>query len=189
MTAHLYTDVGILTADEAIADDVSDLFNYLTGYSVKSDYQKLLVAPVNLRERIESLIEREIKHAKSGQGHLILKVNSLADPKLIRTLYRASRAGVKIQLLVRGICCLRPGVPGVSDNIEVTSVVGRFLEHSRVYYFHNGGEEEEFYIGSARTSCRATSITGWRVPGSHQGCKHHPAPLPIVYWPYTWRTM
>ncbi len=148
VTAHLYTDVGILTADEAIADDVSDLFNYLTGYSVKSDYQKLLVAPVNLRERIESLIEREIKHAKSGQGHLILKVNSLADPKLIRTLYRASRAGVKIQLLVRGICCLRPGVPGVSDNIEVISVVGRFLEHSRIYYFRNGGEEE-VYIGSA----------------------------------------
>ncbi|HEV2446518.1 MAG TPA: polyphosphate kinase, partial [Candidatus Sulfopaludibacter sp.] len=148
VTAHLYTDIGILTADEAIADDVSNLFNYLTGYSVKSDYQRLLVAPVNLRERIESLIEREIKHARSGKGQIIFKVNSLADPKLIRTLYKASRAGVKIQLLVRGICCLRPGVAGVSDNIEVTSVVGRFLEHSRVYYFHNGGDEE-VYIGSA----------------------------------------
>jgi polyphosphate kinase len=148
VTAHLYTDMGILTADEAIADDVSDLFNYLTGYSDKSDYKKLLVAPVNLRERIESLIEREIRHAKSGKGQLIFKMNSLADPKLIRTLYKASRAGVKIQLLVRGICCLRPGVPGVSDNIEVTSVVGRFLEHSRVYYFRNGGAEE-VYIGSA----------------------------------------
>ncbi len=148
VTAHLYTDMGILTADEAIADDVSNLFNYLTGYSVKSDYQKLLVAPVNLRERIESLIEREIKHAKSGKGHLILKMNSLADPRLIRTLYKASRAGVKLQLLVRGICCLRPGVPGVSDNIEVISVVGRFLEHSRVYYFRNGGDEEVF-IGSS----------------------------------------
>ena len=148
VTAHLYTDIGLLTADETIADDVSDLFNYLTGYSVKSDYQKLLVAPVNLRERIESLIEREIKHAKSGKGHIILKMNSLADPRLIRTLYKASRAGVKIQLLVRGICCLRPAVPGVSDNIEVISIVGRFLEHSRVYYFRNGGKED-VYIGSS----------------------------------------
>ena len=148
VTAHLYTDIGILTADEAIADDVSDLFNYLTGYSEKSDYEKLLVAPVNLRPRIEALIEREIKHAKSGKGHIIFKMNSLADPKLIRTLYKASRAGVKVQLLVRGICCLRPGVPGVSDNIEVISIVGRFLEHSRVYYFRNGGDED-VYIGSS----------------------------------------
>jgi len=147
VTAHAYTDMGILTADEAIADDVSDLFNYLTGYSDKSDYQKLLIAPVNLRDRIESLIEREIKHAKSGKGHLIFKMNSLADPKLIRTLYKASRAGVRIQLLVRGICCLRPGLAGISDNIEVTSIVGRFLEHSRVFYFSNGGHEE-VYIGS-----------------------------------------
>lgn len=148
VTAHLYTDIGLLTADEAIADDVSDLFNYLTGYSDKSDYQRLLVAPVNLRDRLDSLIEREVRHAKSGKGHMILKVNSLADPKLIRALYKASRAGVKIDLLVRGVCCLRPGVPGVSDNIQVTSVVGRFLEHSRVYYFRNGGDEEVF-IGSA----------------------------------------
>jgi polyphosphate kinase len=125
------------------------LFNYLTGYSYKSDYKRLLVAPVNLRERLEALIEREIKHVKAGRkGQLIFKVNSLGDPQMIRTLYRASREGVKIQLLVRGICCLRPGVPGVSDNIEVTSVVGRFLEHSRIYYFHNGGEDE-VYIGSA----------------------------------------
>ena len=149
VTAHLYTDMGMFTADEDIADDVSDLFNYLTGYSYKSDYKKLLVAPVNLRHRMEALIEREIKHAKAGrEGHLIFKMNSLVDPRMIRALYRASRAGVKIQLLVRGICCLRPGVPGVSENIEVISVVGRFLEHSRVYYFRNGGEEE-VYIGSA----------------------------------------
>jgi polyphosphate kinase len=149
VTAHLYTDMGILTCDEEIADDASDLFNYLTGYSVKSDYRKLLVAPVNLRSRLEGLIAREIEHAKGGgEGHLIFKMNSLVDPKLIRSLYRASRAGVKIELLVRGICCLRPGVRGVSDNIEVTSIVGRFLEHSRVYYFHNGGNEE-VYIGSA----------------------------------------
>ena len=148
VTAHLYTDIGLLTADDAIADDVSNLFNYLTGYSQKSDYQKLLVAPVNLRASFEALIEREIKHAKSGEGHLIFKMNSLADPRLIRSLYKASRAGVKIQLLVRGICCLRPGIPGISENIEVTSIVGRFLEHSRVYYFRNGGKEE-VYIGSA----------------------------------------
>jgi len=149
ITAHTYTDMGIFTCDEAIADDVSDLFNYLTGYSYKADYQKLLVAPVNLRQRMEALIEREIRHAKAGnKGHLIFKMNSLSDPKIIRLLYKASRAGVKIQLLVRGICCLRPGLKGVSESIEVISIVGRFLEHSRVYYFRNGGEEE-VYIGSA----------------------------------------
>jgi polyphosphate kinase len=149
ITAHTYTDMGIFTCDEAVADDVSDLFNYLTGYSYKADYQKLLVAPVNLRQRMEALIEREIRHAKGGaKGHLIFKMNSLSDSKIIRLLYKASRAGVKIQLLVRGICCLRPGLKGVSDNIEVVSIVGRFLEHSRVYYFRNGGAEE-VYIGSA----------------------------------------
>jgi len=149
VTAHLYTDIGLFTADEDIADDVSNLFNYLTGYSYKSDYKRLLVAPVNLRERMEALIEREIKHAKAGRkAHLILKVNSLCDPHIIRTLYKASREGVRIQLLVRGICCLRPGLAGISDNIEVSSVVGRFLEHSRIYYFHNGGAED-MYIGSA----------------------------------------
>jgi polyphosphate kinase len=149
ITAHLYTDIGLFTCDEAVADDVSDLFNYLTGYSHKADYLKLLVAPVNLRSKFEALIEREIKHARSGgKAHLIFKMNSLADPKIIRALYKASQAGVRIQLLVRGICCLRPGVPGVSDHIEVTSIVGRFLEHSRIFYFRNGGEEE-VYIGSA----------------------------------------
>ncbi|MGB9455989.1 MAG: polyphosphate kinase 1 [Bryobacteraceae bacterium] len=149
VTAHLYTDIGLFTCDEAVADDVSDLFNYLTGYSHKADYLKLLVAPVNLRSKFEALIEREIKHAKAGRkAHLIFKMNSLADPKIIRALYKASQAGVRIQLLVRGICCLRPGVPRVSDHIEVTSIVGRFLEHSRIYYFRNGGEEE-VYIGSA----------------------------------------
>jgi polyphosphate kinase len=149
VTAHLYTDVGIFTADEDIADDVSNLFNYLTGYSYKSDYKKLLVSPVNLRQGMEALIEREIKHAKAGRkARLIFKMNALVDPPMIRVLYRASQAGVKIQLLVRGTCCLRPGVPGISDNIEVLSVVGRFLEHSRLYYFLNGGEEELF-MGSA----------------------------------------
>jgi polyphosphate kinase len=149
LTAHLYTDLGMFTANEEVADDVSDLFNYLTGYSEKTDYNRLLVAPVNLRSRFEALVEREIRHAKAGhKGHLIFKMNSLVDPKLIRALYRASRAGVKVELLVRGICCLRPGIAGVSENIEVTSIVGRFLEHSRIYYFRNGGDEE-VYIGSA----------------------------------------
>ncbi|HVX65448.1 MAG TPA: polyphosphate kinase 1 [Bryobacteraceae bacterium] len=149
VTAHLYTDIGMFTADEDIADDVTDLFNYLTGYSAKTDYRKLIVAPVNLRARFEQLIEREIAHARKSKGaHLIFKMNSLVDGRLIRSLYRASQAGVKVELLVRGICCLRPGVPGISDNITVTSIVGRFLEHSRVYYFHNGGREE-VYIGSA----------------------------------------
>ena len=120
VTAHLYTDIGLFTADDNIADDVTDLFNYLTGYSHKSDYKRLLVAPVNLRARLEFLIEREIKHARAGRkAQLIFKMNSLVDQRLIRWLYKASREGVKIQLLVRGICCLRPGMPGISDNIEV----------------------------------------------------------------------
>jgi polyphosphate kinase len=141
VTAHSYTDIGLFTCDERIAEDVTDLFNYLTGYSAKSDYNELLVAPVNLRERFEALIEREIEHQQRGEpGHLIFKMNSLVDAPVIRTLYRASQAGVKIQLLVRGSCCLRPGIPGVSDNIEVVSIVGRFLEHSRIYYFRNGGK-------------------------------------------------
>jgi polyphosphate kinase len=148
LTAHTYTDIGLFTCDEQIADDVTHLFNYLTGYSGKADYEKLLVAPVNLRARIRALIQREVAHVAAGlKGKLIFKMNSLEDPSLIRALYRASQAGVKIKLIVRGICCLRPGVPGVSDNIEVTSIVGRFLEHSRVYYFGNGGEDE-IYVGS-----------------------------------------
>jgi polyphosphate kinase len=149
VTAHLYTDIGMFTCDDAIGEDVSDLFNYLTGYSSKSDYRKLLVAPVNLRERFEKLILREIElHAKSGSGHLIFKTNSLVDPPIIRLLYRASQAGVKVELLVRGACSLLPGVPGISENITVTSIVGRFLEHTRIYYFRNGGKEE-LYLGSA----------------------------------------
>ena len=149
ITAHLYTDIGMFTANEQIADDVTNLFNYLTGYSAKSDYQKLLVAPVNLRSRILALIEREIEHQKQKRhGHLIFKMNALVDPPMIRALYRAAQAGVRVQLLVRGICCLRPGIPGVSENIEVISIVGRFLEHSRIFYFANGGEEQ-LYVGSA----------------------------------------
>ena len=149
VTAHFYTDIGMFTANEQIGVDVTHLFNYLTGYSAKSDYQRLLVAPVNLRSRMQAMIQREIDNQMNGRrGHLIFKMNALVDPETIRLLYRASQAGVRIQLLVRGICALRPGVPGVSDHIEVSSVVGRFLEHSRVYYFHNGGDEE-VYLGSA----------------------------------------
>ncbi|MFZ0704381.1 MAG: polyphosphate kinase 1 [Candidatus Korobacteraceae bacterium] len=149
VTAQLYTDIGMFTCENEIGADCTDLFNFLTGYSAKSKYRKLLVAPVSLRERVAELIDREIQHQKAGRGgHLILKMNALVDKEMIRELYRASQAGVKVQLLVRGICCLRPGVPGVSENITVTSIVGRFLEHSRIYYFHNGGEDE-VYLGSA----------------------------------------
>jgi polyphosphate kinase len=148
-TAHLYTDVGIFTTDETLADDVTDLFNVLTGYSRKSDYKELLVSPVNLRIRFEAMIDREIEHQKNeGGGHLIFKMNALTDPPMVRALYRASQAGVKVELLVRGNCALRPGLPGVSENITVTSIVGRFLEHSRLYYFRNGGDEA-IYSGSA----------------------------------------
>jgi polyphosphate kinase len=149
ITAQLYTDLGLFTCDEELGADCTDLFNYLTGYSAKSDYRKLLVAPINLRQRLEALIRREIAHARNGsRARLIFKVNALVDPRIIRLLYEASQAGVEVELIARGICCLRPGVPGVSDNIRVTSIVGRFLEHSRVYYFLNGGEEE-VYLGSA----------------------------------------
>ncbi|MBN1772236.1 MAG: polyphosphate kinase 1 [Deltaproteobacteria bacterium] len=148
-TARLYTDLGLLTCDEAIGADASDLFNVLTGGASKDDYRKLLVAPINLRRRLEELIGREIRHAQGGgEGHLIVKVNSLVDEKTIRLLYEASRAGVRVDLLVRGMCCLRPGVPGLSDRITVGSIVGRFLEHSRIYWFQNGGAEE-VYLGSA----------------------------------------
>jgi polyphosphate kinase len=148
-TAHLYTDIGLLTSDEDIGADVTDLFNFLTGYSAKTDYRKLLVAPINLRSRFEELIQREIQRQKNGgTGRIIFKMNSLTDPKMIRLLYEASQAGVKIDLLVRGMCCLRPGFPHVSESIRVMSVVGRFLEHSRIYYFYNGGEEV-IYAGSA----------------------------------------
>lgn len=149
VTAQIYTDIGLLTCDETLADDVSHLFNRLTGYSNLSDYKELLVAPVNLRENFTALIEREIeKHSPKNPGHLILKMNALVDDKMIRALYRASQAGVRIDLIVRGICCLRPGVPNISENIRVVSIVGRYLEHTRIFYFRNGGDEE-IYMGSA----------------------------------------
>lgn len=149
VTAQLYTDLGLLTCNEEIGADATDLFNFLTGYSAKRDYRRLLVAPVNLRERLEQLIEREIGHARAGEpGHLIFKMNSLVDRRMIRLLYEASRAGVRVDLVCRGICGLVPGVPGVSENVRVTSVVGRFLEHSRIYYFRNAGDEQ-VWLGSA----------------------------------------
>jgi polyphosphate kinase len=148
-TARIYTDLGLLTADEKIGADATDLFNYLTGFSRQTQYRRLLVAPVNMRERMMALIEREVTNHKAGRrAHIIAKVNSLTDTKIIRALYEASQAGVPVDLLVRGICVLRPGVPGLSDTVTVTSIVGRFLEHSRIFYFANGGEEELF-IGSA----------------------------------------
>ncbi len=148
-TSRIYTDIGLFTADREIGEDASYLFNYLTGYSRYSRYHCLLVAPVNLRERTLALINRETEHAKAGRpASIIVKVNSLTDLQIIRALYEAAQAGVSIELIVRGMCMLRPNVAGVSENIRVRSIVGRFLEHSRVFYFHNGGEEE-VYIGSA----------------------------------------
>ena len=148
-TAKLYTDIGILSCREDLGADLTDLFNFLTGYSRQQSYRKLLVAPVNMRDRFLTFIRREIEHANSGEtGRIVAKMNSLVDPTIISALYEASRAGVTIDLIVRGICCLRPGVEGISDNIKVISIIGRFLEHSRIFYFYNGGQEE-VYIGSA----------------------------------------
>ncbi len=146
MTARIYTDLDFLTTDEAMGRDASELFNVLTGYSRQTEYRKFLVAPVSLREQMTQYIERET--LLGPEGRLIFKLNSLVDRKMIKALYRASQAGVQIDLIVRGICCLRPGVPGVSENVRVRSIVGRFLEHSRVYFFRNGGNSE-VYVGSA----------------------------------------
>lgn len=149
ITAQIYEDLSLFTADEAIGADATDLFNYLTGYSYKADYQKLLVAPINLRARLEELIRREIELQKQGeQGYMILKVNAIVDKPVIALLYEASQAGVKMDLIVRSMCSLRPGIKNLSENIRVISVVGRFLEHSRIYYFRNGGDER-IYMGSA----------------------------------------
>ena len=148
-TSRIYTDLAIFTVDEEIVTDASNLFNSLTGFSEYEDYNCLLVAPLNLRKRILKLIQRETAHAKAGRAaRIIAKINSLTDLAVIRALYTASEAGVSIDLIVRGICMLRPGLPDVSENIRVRSIVGRFLEHSRLFYFGNNGKEEMF-IGSA----------------------------------------
>jgi len=149
ITAQLYEDIGMFTSDDDIGADATDIFNYLTGYSSKDDYRKLMVAPIQMREKFEELIHQEIaQHRKHQDGRIILKMNSLVDFEMIRLLYLASHEGVKIDLIVRGMCSLRPGVLGLSENIRVISVVGRFLEHSRIYYFHNHGKEIIF-MGSA----------------------------------------
>lgn len=148
-TAKLYTDCGIFTCNEAIGQDATAVFNMLSGYSEPPSWNKLTLAPIWLRGKFEKLIAREVKHAKAGRpAHIIAKMNSLCDEGIIRALYEASAAGVKIQLIVRGICSLRTGIPGISDNIEVRSIVGNFLEHSRIFYFYNDGNEE-LYMASA----------------------------------------
>jgi polyphosphate kinase len=149
VTSQIYTDLGLFTAEESILDDISEVFNSLTGYSSKRSYNALLVAPIGLRQGIRALVEREIEHAKAGRpARMIFKNNAVADQAMIRILYRASQAGVAVDMVVRGVCCLRPGIPGISDRIKVRSIVGQFLEHSRIYYFENGGSPE-VYIGSA----------------------------------------
>jgi polyphosphate kinase len=148
-TGKIYTDYSLFTINEQLANDVAELFNALTGYSKHTGYNKLLVSPINTRKRLIELIEREIKwNKKANKGRIVMKMNSLVDAKTIHALYRASCEGVKIDLIVRGICCLKPGIAGISDHIRVISVIGQFLEHSRAYYFYNGGREE-LYLGSA----------------------------------------
>ena len=148
-TAKIYTDFGLFTTNEAICSDVSDIFNYLTGYSHQKIFQKLFVAPINMSDKFLGLIYRELENVKKGgTGHIVFKMNSLVDPRLIAALYEASQVGVKIDLIIRGICCLVPEMPGLSENIRVISIVGRYLEHSRIYYTYNNGNEE-IYLSSA----------------------------------------
>ena len=148
-TSRLYTDLGLLTSDSVIGDDATDLFNFLTGFSMQKEFSRLLVAPLNLRKRMMALIKRETAHALEGRlAHIMAKVNRLTDLNIIEALYEASQAGVKIDLIVRGACMIRPGEPGLSQTVNVRSIVGPFLEHSRIFYFANAGDEE-VYIGSA----------------------------------------
>ena len=149
ITAKLYTDLGFFTADEDICSDVSDIFNYLTGYSKQKEYRKLFVSPINMREKFLDLINREIENKLAGkEAKIYMKLNSLVDPVIIAALYEASNSGVDIKLVVRGVCSLIPGLEGLSDNIEVRSIVGRYLEHSRLFYFYNDGKED-IYLSSA----------------------------------------
>jgi polyphosphate kinase len=149
-TARLYTDIGLFTANPEIAEDASRLFNRLTGFAPGTTYRRLLVAPEYLLPGLVALIDHEIEAAKAGKpARLVFKMNQLEEDVMIRKLYQASQAGVQVDLLVRGICCLRPGLPGISENIRVRSIVGRYLEHSRIYYFHNAPPERSLYLGSA----------------------------------------
>ncbi|MEI6444547.1 MAG: polyphosphate kinase 1 [Nostocales cyanobacterium ELA583] len=148
-TARLYTDLGLFSCREELGADLTDVFNFLTGYSRQKSYREIMVAPVNMRDRFLELIKREIENVHNGfSGRIVAKMNALVDPQIIFALYEASRAGVKIDLIIRGICCLRPGLPNLSENIHVISIIGRFLEHSRIFYFYNNSQEE-IYIGSA----------------------------------------
>jgi polyphosphate kinase len=148
-TAHLYCDLGMLTNDASIAQDLTELFNYLTGYSPPPRYRKILTSPYTLKKTLIEKIDREIKnHTAATPGLIQLKMNALEDVDITKALYRAGKAGVKVDLIVRDTCRLRPGIPGLSENIQVIGVIGRFLEHARIYYFHNQGDEE-YFIGSA----------------------------------------
>jgi polyphosphate kinase len=167
-TARIYEDIGLLTADDHLGADLTQLFNYLTGYGRPQEYRKLLVAPLTLRPKLRKLIRKEMKER---DGRIVMKMNSLVDPAMIEQLYEASQAGVEIDLIVRGICCLRPGVAGVSDRIRVISIVGRFLEHSRVWHFRNDGRPE-YYIGSAdwmprNFDRRVEAVVPVEDPGQH----------------------
>ncbi len=177
-TSKFYTDYSYFTCKKAITDEVLEVFNYLTGRSIKQDYKKLLVAPFNMYRSFIRMIEREIGHKKRGRDALIVaKMNQLEDPGIIDALYKASKAGVKIKLIVRGFCCLKPGIKGLSENIQVYSLIGRLLEHSRVYYFKNGKDnviDGDIYIGSAdwmsrNLSRRVEVITPIMQKGLKQG--------------------
>ena len=152
-TARLYTDIGLFTGNPLFTADLVDLFNYLTGYSLKREYQKLLISPMTMRARFLEMIEREIVHHQSGRpARIIAKMNQLEDLAICDALCAASRAGVAVDLIVRGFCCLRPGVPGHTENIRIISIIGRFLEHSRIFHFAAGAADPldgEFFIGSA----------------------------------------
>lgn len=153
-TAKLYTDMGIITTNKDIAEDAINFFNYLSDYSTKPEYNKLIVAPYDIRDVFIDRIDKEIRsHLQHGNGKIMMKMNSLTDKTIIEKLFEASQAGVKIQLIIRGICCLKPGIPGISENIEVVSIVGRLLEHSRIYYFHNNSEAH-IYLSSADVMTR-----------------------------------
>ena len=148
-TARLYTDIGVMTAHRELGEEVAETFNMITGHTRVPQMEHLLVSPFTMQKQVIANIHREIEHHRAGRpAGVKAKLNNLADPKVILALYEASRAGVKVALSVRSVCCLRPGVPGLSENITVTAIVDRFLEHSRVYYFHNAGDPK-VYLSSA----------------------------------------